>query len=110
MNWLLDDDRLVNRDTDGYRVWFGNMDGLVDGIRIGLGHLNWIRYRVWLGYWNRLEDRNWMVFDDGNWDSNGFRHWNRYWFRNRYWFWDRNDLLDSLVDGNLDGNVDWMRD
>jgi len=110
MDRLLNNDLLVNGNLDRDRVRSGNMDCLVYWVWVGFGDLNRVWDRIRLGNWNRLKDRDWMMFDDRDWDSYWLRDWNRYWFGNRYWFRYRNDLLDSLVDGNLDRNVDGMRD
>jgi len=110
MDRLPNNDLLVNGNLDRDRVRSGDMDCLVYWVWVGFGHLNWVWDGIRLGNWNRFEDRDWMMFDDRDWDSYWFRDWNWYWFGNRYWFRYRNDLLHSLVHGNLDRNVNGMRD
>jgi hypothetical protein len=109
MNWLPDDDLLVNGNLDRNRVRFRDMDCLVDWVRIGFRDLDWVGDRVGFSYRDRLEDRDGMMLDDRDRDSYWLGNWNRYRFGNRDGFGDWNDLLDSLIDGNLDRNVNWMR-
>ena len=109
MNRLPDDDLLVDRYLDGNWVWSRHVDDLMNRDWVGFGNLDWVWGRIRFGERNTLVDRNWMVLDHWDRDTNRLRDRNGNRLRDWDRLGDRNDLLDGLVNGYLNWNVDGMR-
>jgi len=106
MDWLLDDDLLIDRDMDGDGVGSGHVNDLRDWDGVGLRHFHGVWDADGLRNGDVLEDGDGVVSDDRNGDAHGFGDGDRDGLRNGNGLGDGNDLLDGLIDGDFDGDVE----
>jgi len=106
MDWLLDDDLLINGDTDGDGIRSGHVNDLRDGDGVGLRHFHGVGDGHGPRNGHVLEDRDRVVSNDGNGDTNGFRDWDGDGLWDWDWFRDGDYLLDGLINGDFDGDIE----
>lgn len=106
MDWLLDDHMLIYGNTDGDGIGTGHVNDLRDGDGVGLRHFDGVGNGHGFRDWHVLEDGDGMVSNDGNGNPHGFWDGDRDGFWDWDGFWDGDYLLDGLIDGNFDRDME----
>lgn len=109
MDGLLHDHLLVHRHLHGHWVRPRDVHNLGNWIGNVFRHLDRVGNAVRPGHGHCLEDGHRVVFDDGHrhghWLGHGHRDGLGHWYRLGHGYY----LLDGLVDGHFDWDVNGMR-